>query len=82
VGEFIPGFEASAGAGIGATTPPIIEMLNIELNARLSEPKMKLRWAELGGATLALPAVDYGKLLTDEVEKWAKVIRIADINLE
>jgi tripartite-type tricarboxylate transporter receptor subunit TctC len=85
VGEFVPGYEASGWTGIGApknTPPEIIDKLNKEINAALAEPKMKARLADLGGAVLPGSPADFGKLLADETEKWAKVIRSANIKPE
>jgi tripartite-type tricarboxylate transporter receptor subunit TctC len=82
VGEFVPGYEASAWQGIGApknTPAEIIDRLNKEINAALADPKIKSRIAELGSSvTLGSPA-DFGRLIADETEKWAKVIRAANI---
>jgi tripartite-type tricarboxylate transporter receptor subunit TctC len=85
VGDFVPGFEASAVGGVGVpknTSPEIIAKLNGEINAGLADLKLKARVAELGGAPLALSPADYGKLLADEVEKWGKVIKFAGIKAE
>jgi tripartite-type tricarboxylate transporter receptor subunit TctC len=80
VSDFVPGFEASAVGGVGAprnTPAEIIAKLNGEINASLADPKMKVRLAELGGTVLALSPADYGKLLSDEVEKWGKVVKFS-----
>src|SRR5262245_2404602 len=85
VGEFVPGYEASTWYGVGApkTTPAeIIEKLNEEINAGLAEPKMKSRLADLGGTPLLGSPADLGKLIADETEKWAKVIKSAGIKPE
>src|SRR5262245_50985486 len=85
VGEFLPGFEASGWFGIGAprnTPPDIIEKLNKEINAALADPKLKARLAELGGTVLAGSPTDFGKLITDETEKWGNVIRTLNIKAE
>jgi tripartite-type tricarboxylate transporter receptor subunit TctC len=85
VGEFLPGYEASASYGIGApkgTPVEIIDMLNKEINAALGDPKMKARLADLGGDVLALSPAGFGRLIADETEKWAKVIRAANIKAE
>jgi tripartite-type tricarboxylate transporter receptor subunit TctC len=82
VGDFLPGFEASNWQGIGAprnTPVDIIDLLNRETNAALADPKMKVRIAELGGIVLAGSPADFGKLIAEETEKWAKVIRFAGI---
>jgi tripartite-type tricarboxylate transporter receptor subunit TctC len=85
VGEFVPGYEASAWFGIGAprnTPSAIIEALNKEINAALADPKMKARLADLGGTVLPGSPADFGKLIVEETEKWAKVIRAANIKPE
>jgi tripartite-type tricarboxylate transporter receptor subunit TctC len=85
LGEFIPGFEASQWVGLVApkdTPPAIIEKLNSEINAGLAEPRMKARFADLGGMVLPGSPDDFGKLIRDETEKWAKVIRAANIKME
>jgi tripartite-type tricarboxylate transporter receptor subunit TctC len=85
MGEFVPGYEASAlfGIGVPANTPAeIIRTLNREINAGLADPQMKARLADLGGTPLSGLPVDYGKLIADETEKWDKVIRSANIKPE
>jgi tripartite-type tricarboxylate transporter receptor subunit TctC len=85
VGEFLPGFEASAWGGLGAprnTPAKIIDTLNKEINVALADPTMKARLADLGGAVLAGSPTDFGKLIADETEKWAKVIKSAGIKAE
>ena len=76
VGDFVPGYEASAWYGVGApknTPAEIIDKLNKEINAGLADPKIKARLADLGGTVLAGSPADFGKLIADETEKWAKV---------
>jgi tripartite-type tricarboxylate transporter receptor subunit TctC len=85
LGEFVPGYEASALAGIGApkgTSAEIIEKLNSEINAGLADPKMKSRFADLGLTPLSLSAADFAKLVVDETEKWGKVVKFANIRPE
>jgi tripartite-type tricarboxylate transporter receptor subunit TctC len=85
LGEFIPGFEASQWVGLVAPTdtpPAIIEKLNAEINAGLADPKVKSRFAELGGMVLPGSPADYGRLIRDDTEKWAKVIQAASIKME
>src|SRR5262249_13124278 len=72
LGEFLPGFEASAFVAIGApknTPTEIIGRLNHEINAGLADPKIKARLTELGGTAFVGSAVDFGKFITDETEK-------------
>jgi tripartite-type tricarboxylate transporter receptor subunit TctC len=82
VGEFVPGYEASSWFGICAprnTPAEIIDKLNREINAGLSDPKIKARFVDMGGAAPPGSPADFGKLIVDETEKWAKVIRAANI---
>jgi tripartite-type tricarboxylate transporter receptor subunit TctC len=85
VGEFVPGYEASGWQGIGAprnTPADIVDRLNREVNAGLADPKMKSRLADLGGTVLAGSPAAFEKFIADETEKWAKVIRAANIKAE
>ena len=85
VGDYLPGFEVSGWLGIGApklTPAETIEKLNKEINAGLSDPKIKARFAELGGMALTGSPTDFGKHIADETEKWGKVIRAANIKAE
>jgi tripartite-type tricarboxylate transporter receptor subunit TctC len=80
VAEFVPGYEASAFFGISApksTPPAILGRLNDAINAVLADPKIKARIADLGGTTLPGSPSDFGKLVADETEKWAKVVRFS-----
>src|SRR5262249_47335727 len=85
VSEFVPGYEASQWYGIGApknTPAEIVAKLNTEINAALADPKMKARFADLGGAVLAGSPADFGNLIVAETEKWGKVIKFAGIKPE
>jgi tripartite-type tricarboxylate transporter receptor subunit TctC len=85
VAETVPGFEASTWQGIGApknTPPDIIERLNREINAALADPKIKTRLADLGSIPTPMSSADFKKLIAAETEKWAKVIRTANITLQ
>jgi tripartite-type tricarboxylate transporter receptor subunit TctC len=85
VGDFVPGYEASSWWGVGTpkNTPAIIiEKLNSEINAALADSKMKARLADLGGTVLPGSPADFGKLVTEETEKWGKVVRAANIKAE
>ncbi len=80
VGEFVPGYEASPWWGVGApknTSVEIVDKLNKEINAGLADPNIKARLAELGGTALAGSPADFGKLIADETEKWAKVVKFS-----
>jgi tripartite-type tricarboxylate transporter receptor subunit TctC len=85
IGEYLPGFEVSTWFGIGApisTPPEIIGKLNQEINTSLAEPRIKARLADLGAIPMPLSPAEYGKLIADDIEKWAKVIRAAKIKAE
>ena len=80
VAEFVPGYEASQWYGLGApknTPPGIVAKLNQETNAALADPKMKARLADLGGTVLAGSPSDFGRLIGEETEKWAKVVKLS-----
>jgi tripartite-type tricarboxylate transporter receptor subunit TctC len=82
VGDFVPGFEASAFQGIGApknTPAEIVNKLNVEVNALLDDPKVKTRIAELGATVLKNSPAGFGKYLAEETAKWAKVVKFANI---
>ena len=83
--DFVPGYEASGFAGIGAprnTPAEIIDLLNKELNAGLVDSKIKGRIVELGGTVLGGSPAEFGTILSDATEKWAKVIKFAGIKAE
>ena len=85
VGDFVPGFEASAAFGVGApkaTPAGVIGRLNREINAGLTDPKIKARFAELAGTVLPGSPADFGKLIAEETEKWGKVVKFAGIKPE
>jgi tripartite-type tricarboxylate transporter receptor subunit TctC len=86
VGDFVPGYEASAWLGFGAprnTPAAVVDRLNKEIDLAISDSAIKARLVDLGG--LALPPsspADFGKLIADDTEKWGKVIRAANIKPE
>jgi tripartite-type tricarboxylate transporter receptor subunit TctC len=80
VGDFVPGYEASGIYGIGLpkdTAPDIVSKLNREINASISDPKIKARLSDLGGLILSGTSADFGKVLAEEVEKWGKVVKFS-----
>ena len=84
VAEFVPGYDASGYVGIGApsnTPTEILDKLNTEINASLVDPKMKGRINELGDTVFASSRAEFGKHIVDFTEKWARVIRGANIKL-
>jgi len=85
VADFVPGYEASGFAGIGVprnTPADIIDLLNKELNAGLADSKIKTRIVELGGTVAGGSPAEFGKVLSEATEKWAKVIKFAGIKAE
>jgi tripartite-type tricarboxylate transporter receptor subunit TctC len=85
LGEFVPGYEASGWQGIGApknTPTDIIDKLNKDINACIADPKLKARLADLGSTPLMASPADFSKFIADETEKWAKVIRAANLKPE
>ena len=85
VGDFVAGYEASQWYGVGAprnTPAEIIDRLNQEINAALADPKMKARFADIGGEALAGSPAAFGKLIAAETEKWGKVVRAANLKPE
>ena len=84
VADFVPGYEASGWYGIGAprnTPPEIIEVLNKAINAGSTDPEMKARFAALGGMMFTGSPAEFGTLMANDAEKWAKVIKFANIKL-
>jgi tripartite-type tricarboxylate transporter receptor subunit TctC len=82
IAEYVPGYEASSWTGLAAprsTPAEIVKILNREINAGLAEAKVKTRLAELGNVPMPMTAVEFGKFVVDQTEKWGKVIRTANI---
>jgi len=80
LGEFVPGYEASAVQGIGAprsTPADIIDRLNKEVNAGLTDPNLKARFADLGATVFPVSPAEFGSFMAEETEKWGKVIRFS-----
>jgi tripartite-type tricarboxylate transporter receptor subunit TctC len=85
VSEFVPGYEVSGLYGIGApkgTPAEFIATINKESNAALANPKMKARFVDLGGIVIPGSPADFGKVIVEDTEKWAKVIEAANIKIE
>jgi tripartite-type tricarboxylate transporter receptor subunit TctC len=80
VGEFVPGYEASGWFGLGAprgTPTEIVDLLNREINAGLADPRLEARLADFGGMPLAGSPADFGRLIAEETEKAAKIIKFS-----
>jgi tripartite-type tricarboxylate transporter receptor subunit TctC len=78
--DFLPGYEASSWNGLCAprnTPAGIIEKLSREINTALADPRIKARFAELGGPPIGGSPADFGRIIADDTEKWAKVIRVS-----
>ena len=85
MGDFVPGFESSSvyGVGVPRNTPvEIVDKLNREINAALADTNIMARIADVGGTALAGSPADFGKLIAEETEKWAKAIRFAGIKAQ
>jgi tripartite-type tricarboxylate transporter receptor subunit TctC len=82
IADLVPGYEASQWYGMAApakTPPEIIEKLNREINAAIADPAMKAHLTALGGEVLPGPPSAFGKLIADDTDKWAKVVRAAGL---
>jgi tripartite-type tricarboxylate transporter receptor subunit TctC len=85
IGEAVPGYEASGWQGIGApknTPAEIVTKLSNEINAGLADPMLREHIAQLGGVVTPLSPADFSGLIATDTQKWAKVIRAANIKLE
>ena len=85
VAEFLSGYEVSDWSGIGvprSTPAEIVERLGTEIDAALGDPKMRARLADLGSVLMAMSRADFARLIADETEKWAKVVKLAGIKPE
>jgi tripartite-type tricarboxylate transporter receptor subunit TctC len=85
LGEFLPGYEATAWFGIGApksTPSPVVDRLNKEINAALADAQFKTRLTDLGGAPMPLSIAEFGNFIDTETDKWAKVVRFSGAKAE
>jgi tripartite-type tricarboxylate transporter receptor subunit TctC len=85
IGEFVPGYAATGWFGLGApkgTPQPIIDMLSKAIGEALADPAMKARFADLGAEPMPMTPAEFGNLVADDTQKWAKVIRSANIKLD
>jgi len=82
VADFVPGYEAFAWQGLAApkdTPSDIVAKLNAEINGALADAKIASRLADLGGIPIPMTPAEFGKLIGNEIEKWGKVIKFANI---
>jgi tripartite-type tricarboxylate transporter receptor subunit TctC len=82
VSQFVPGYEAYAWQGVGApkgTPPEILNRVASEIKAALADQKMQTRLADLGGVPMPKSPEEFGQLIAKETDKWAKVIKFANI---
>jgi tripartite-type tricarboxylate transporter receptor subunit TctC len=85
VGDFVPGYKASGWFGVGAprkTPAEIVDRLNHEINAALADPKLRARFADLGAVVFVGSPSDFARHIAEETEKWAKVVRAANIRAD
>jgi len=85
IAEFLPGFEASGWYGVAApkdTPAEIVDMLNKEVNAGLNDPKTRKRLTDLGCLIVEGSPADFGRFITDEIDKWTKVVRTAGLKMQ
>ena len=85
IGDVVPGYAVTGWLGFGApkgTPPEIVEQLNREVNAALADPAVKTRMAELGSDILTGSPADFGKLIAEETDKWAKVVKFAGLKAD
>ena len=85
IADVVPGYEAIALQGIGAprnTPAEIVDKLNREINAGLTDPRLKARFADLGADVFPVSPAEFSKFMAEETEKWAKVIKFAGIKAE
>jgi tripartite-type tricarboxylate transporter receptor subunit TctC len=80
ISDFVPGYEASTFHGMGAprnTPTEVVDKLNKEINAGLTDPAIKARIAELGSVPIPMTPVDFAKFIAEETEKWGKVVKFS-----
>jgi len=82
VAEFVPGFEANTSYGVGApkgTPPDIIAKINKQIDAAISDAKVEARFDEFGDVPTPMTPAEFGKFIAQEVEKWSKVVKFANV---
>ena len=83
--EFLPGYEASIWFGIGApknTPVELIDKLNMEITAGLGDPRISAQLAALGNMPMPMTPANFGTLVAEEIDKWAKVIKFSGAKVE
>jgi tripartite-type tricarboxylate transporter receptor subunit TctC len=85
IADVVPGYTVTGWLGVGApkgTPPEVIERLNREINTALANPAVKARMAELGSQIFTSSPAEFGKLISEDTEKWAKVVKYAGIKAD
>jgi tripartite-type tricarboxylate transporter receptor subunit TctC len=85
LGDFVPGYEASQWYGMAApknTPVEIIDRLNREINAALTDPAMRTKFTEIGGEPLAGSPSEFGRFIAEETDKWSKVVKFTGLKPE
>ncbi len=85
IADVVPGYDAAGWFGLGApakTPQPVIDLLSKQVSAALADPTLQARFAQLGAEPMPMSAAEFGKLVADDTEKWAKVIRAANIKVD
>jgi len=85
VADFVPGYEASAWFGLGApkgTPPEIIELLNKEVNAAVADANVRARLVDMGGMMINGTPAEFGRIIAEETDKWAKVVKFSGAKAE
>jgi tripartite-type tricarboxylate transporter receptor subunit TctC len=85
IGEIIPGYEANVFYGVGAprgTPPDVVDILSKAVNAALADPKIRSRIEGFGGTPMPMSPAQFGKLVADETDKWAQVVKTVGLSIE
>jgi tripartite-type tricarboxylate transporter receptor subunit TctC len=85
IAETVPGYDSMVYYGMSApkgTPPEIVAILNKAVNEVLQDPKLAARLNELGGTPKPMTPAEYGKLISDETEKWRKVVEFAGVSVD
>ena len=85
IAEFVPGYEANIWHGIAApknTPPDIVGTLNKEINAVITDPAMKAKFANLGAEPMSMTAMEFQRFIAEQIDKWGKVVKFAAMKPE